>query len=149
MKLPGKLKLILVSSFAMLYGAGTIYWLSSIFLKHPGEFGPEPHLLERIAGPAHVISAFAFLFVSGIIWAKHAEIAVARGKNRWSGWVFYGFLCILICTGVTILYAGESLMKLAGQVHPWFGQCLFLTLLIHGWHGWRVRRHRKPNSRLK
>jgi hypothetical protein len=135
MKLPKGLLPILIASFAAVYGAGTLYWLSHLYLRVKGEFGPEPHWLERVAGPVHVVAAFLFLFVVGMIWPQHVRPAMRQGKGRFSGWLMFALMTALIATGVTILYAGEAGMELAGQIHPWVGQGLLATLVFHGlWH---------------
>jgi hypothetical protein len=131
LKLPKRLKTLLILSFGSVYGAGTLYWISRLYLKTPGEFGPEPHWLERLAGPIHVTAAFLFLFVMGMLWPQHVTPAIKLRKHRLSGWLLLAIMSALIGTGVTILYAGEAGMKLAGEIHPWIGQGLFATLLFH------------------
>jgi hypothetical protein len=145
MKLPRRLMRILIASFGTVYLAGTLYWLSRLFLKREGEFGPEPHWLEGLAGPIHVVAAFLFVFVMGMIWVQHIAPALKLKKHRWSGWLLLALMGGMMATGVTILYASEFGMKLAGQIHPWIGQALLATLLFHAF-AHTVRRARASRA---
>jgi len=136
-----KLKRLCLVSFSALYGGGLAYWLSRLFLRHAGSFGEEQHWLEKSAGPFHLVAAVTFIFVTGIIWARHAEYAVKLGKHRFSGWVFFAVLAFMLVTGVTQLYGNEYWIHRAEQLHPWFGVALLPILAIHWLKKKRIARH--------
>jgi len=121
----------MIISFASLYLCGSIYWLSRLFLKKYGEFGEEPHLLEKLSGPIHLIAAFVFIFVTGIIWARHANPAMRLKRSRISGWLFYALMGSLAITGTVIIYGTETITKLVEQIHPILGVSLVPVLAFH------------------
>jgi hypothetical protein len=134
-KVSKRLKRVLMISFSGLYSAGTAYWFSQKFLRKIGEFGEEPHVLERFLGPLHLIAALLFIFVMGIIWARHVGTAIRLHRHRLSGWLFFACLGMLALSGITIVYAGEGLSKIVEQIHPWIGISLLPILIYH----WRYR----------
>jgi hypothetical protein len=130
------MKRVLIASFSTLYAAGMLYWLSKVFLKVQGEFGEEPHLLEKAAGPIHLAAALAFVFVVGMVWAHHVGVALKLKRHRKSGWAIFAALGLLGGSGITILYGTEKLIEYAQLLHPWFGASLLPFLVFH----WRKRR---------
>ena len=131
-----KLKNQIRVSFGGLYIAGFTYWLSRLFLKHQGEYGPEPSFLENWAGPIHLIFAFIFLSVLGIVWTMHISPALRNKKNRWTGWIFLLWVVVLAFSGIGIIYGRETVVKVLEQIHPWCGALMLPTLVVH----WMRRR---------
>ena len=131
-----KLKTQIRVSFGGLYIAGITYWLSRLFLKHQGEYGPEPSSLENWAGPIHLIFALLFLSVMGIVWTMHISPALRNKKNRWTGWVFILWIVALAFSGIGIIYGREALVNVLVQYHQWCGALMLPTLVVH----WMRRR---------
>ena len=136
MRVAPKLKKQILISFGGVYTAGVIYWLSRLFLKHQGEYGPEPSIVENWAGPIHLIFAFSFISVMGIVWTLHISPALRTHRNRLTGWIFLGWVTILAFSGIGIIYGRESVVSILEQIHPWCGALMLPTLIVH----WR--RHR-------
>jgi hypothetical protein len=137
LKISRKLRLKLVISFGALYAAGLTYWLSHLFLRIRGEFGEEPHWIERTAGPIHLAAAFGFLFVVGIVWSQHISPAWRTGRHRFTGWLFVALLLGMAASGITIVYGAEAIEKTAEKIHPWVGVSLLPLLAIHWTRGTR------------
>jgi hypothetical protein len=126
-----RLKRLCLFSFTALYAAGLTYWMSRLFLRRSGSFGDEISGLERGAGPVHLAAAVFFIFVIGILWARHIEYAVKLGKHRVTGWMFLAFIGFLAGTGICQLYGSEGLIHWAEKYHPWAGVLLLPPLVIH------------------
>jgi len=142
MKVSKRIKRLLAISFSALYAAGTGYWLSHLFLRKHGEFGDEPHFLERALAPIHLGAALIFIFILGIVWEKHIRTALKIHRHRFTGWSFIGLLCFLSLSGIVIIYASEDWIKLAQKIHPWVGVSLLPFLLIHV-----TKKSRSPSER--
>ena len=126
-----KLKNQIRIAFGGLYLAGAIYWMSRLFLKHQGEFGPEPSVIENWAGPIHLIFAFFFFGILGVVWTMHIAPALRTRRNRWTGWLFMGWVAVLGFSGIGIIYGRESLVTILEQIHPWCGALMLPTLVVH------------------
>ena len=136
MRVVNRLKKILRTSFSMLTGAGLLYWLARTWLRVKGEFGDEPHWLEKVAGPIHILAAFFFLVVLGMFWSEHVRAAIRVERHRLTGWLFIGAIVGLALTGTGLLYIGrESVLTLLGKIHPIIGASLIPILIVH----WRKK----------
>ena len=131
LRVSSKLKNQIRIVFGGLYLAGATYWLSRLFLKHQGEFGPEPSVIENWAGPVHLIFAFCFLGILGVVWTMHIAPALRTRRNRWTGWVFMGWVVVLGLSGIGIIYGRESVVTVLEQIHPWCGALMLPTLVVH------------------
>jgi hypothetical protein len=147
LRMAPKLKRQLVVSFSLLYFFGVLYWLSRLFLQRAGEFGAEPHWLEKIAGPVHVSFALLFIFVMGMIWPQHVQPALRTKRSRISGWVFLAWMAALALTGVGVIYGTEQITNVLAWLHPWCGALLLPLLLAH-WYGRSLARQ-KSKFRLR
>ncbi|MBC7690718.1 MAG: hypothetical protein H7222_03040 [Methylotenera sp.] len=138
MKVSRPLKQVLRYSFSGLYLAGSLYWLMKTWFRTPGEFGePQPGITEKVAGPVHLLLAFTFLFVLGMVWSQHARFAVQIKKHRVTGWVFFGIIAGLAMTGVILAYVAQpDLIAVLTKIHPILGASLLPVLLYH-WHSSR------------
>jgi hypothetical protein len=134
MTLPDGLKRLLLYSFSSLFAAGSLYWASRRYLRVAGEFGDGPHVLERLTGPLHLVAAFGFLFVVGMLWTQHVTVAIRRGKHRPTGWLLVGMVVFLAISGVALVYGGEKMQRLGSQLHPYFGFGLLPLLAFHWAH---------------
>jgi hypothetical protein len=144
MRLSAQLKKMLRISFMTMYLAGTLYWLFRAYFRRAGEFGEEPHLIERLTGPLHLLAGFTFLFVIGIVWTDHVTVALKAKRHRVTGWVFLAFMAILAASGVCNVYGGPKLLKVTELLHPIVGTLLLPLLAVH----WKTRKKKATLSRL-
>jgi hypothetical protein len=132
MKVAADLKRTLKFSFSFLFTAGITYWISRSWLRTRGDFGEEPHWLEKISGPTHMVSAFFFLFVFGIVWIQHIRPAIRTNRQRFTGWLFAGMVTTMALSGVALIYVGnDAVLALLGKLHPIIGTSMLPILVFH------------------
>ena len=131
MKLPKAIKRQIRNSFAGVYVAGILYWISRLFLRHSGEFGEEPHVLEKLSGPIHLTAGLFFLFTVGIIWSRHIQPNLKEKCHCKSGWLLLGFIGLLALSGVFNIYGNLQLIQKMELVHPIIGASLLPLLVFH------------------
>jgi len=130
-KVNPRIKRILRVSFSALYTSGATYYVFHQFLRVHGEFGDEPHLVERFVGPIHLICALLFIFVFGMVWNYHIEPAIRIRRHRFTGWFFVTLLALLGLTATVILYGSEYWIAKAESIHPYLGLLLLPVLVLH------------------
>lgn len=131
MKVPARLKKRLMISYGSLYLLGVAYWLSRLFFRKAGEFGPEPRSIEKVLGPLHLTAAFGSILVLGMLWDPHIRAAIRTSRHRLTGWLPLGVLSALALSGLCVLYGSEALVRFAEYWHPWIGASLGPLLLAH------------------
>ena len=91
-----------------LWGSGGLWLIFHYFLRRPGPWGPEPHMLEPWWLRLHGLFAFATLWLIGLLCALHIARAWQSGRHRWSGSILFAWLLVLTLTGYLLIYAGED-----------------------------------------
>lgn len=93
---------------AGLWASGGFWLIFHYFLRRPGEWGPEPHVLEPYWLGLHGAFAFVALTTIGLVWGVHIVKAWPTRRRRWSGPVLFAWLLALSITGYLLLYVGDD-----------------------------------------
>ena len=123
----------------------TIYWISGLtwltgvawlvlhyYLRRRGDFGIEPHPLEPWSLKAHGLTAFAAIWLAGVLWASHIVPAWHRRKRPASGLTLAILLAVLIVSGYLLYYVGEDTIRSRVAVTHWaLGLALPVSLVVH------------------
>ena len=124
---------------------GALWLFFHHFLRQPGEFGDNAHPLEAWWMKLHGLTAFAFLWLAGLLWGLHVKRAWPLRQRRWSGSGVFIIGGVLIATGYLLYYAGNETLRAGSSLLHWtFGLASPLLLAVHVlWH----RRQRKERLR--
>jgi len=124
--------------------SGALWLLFHYFLRRQGEFALEPHPLEHWWLRLHGLSAFALLWIGGLLWALHVRHALHWPQRRRSGLAIALAFCVLAASGYLIYYADEgSLRDAIGIAHWIVGLSLIVPVLAHALPGRRLRTPRE------
>jgi len=131
-------RLWLALALGMLWASGALWLLYHNFFMIDGDFGPQPHRLEKWWLRLHGLSAMLGLFVLGTLLPVHMKLAWQRNKNRRMGTLLSAMLLWLAASGYALWYfAGGDWLPL---LHWVAGLGLPLLLFIHI-HAGRQRPH--------
>jgi len=126
--------LLLNVTGAGLWLSGGLWLIYRYFLRTPGEFGPEPAVLEVWWLILHGAFAFLALWTLGFLWGGHIVRGWATGRRRWSGGLLFVGLMFLTITGYLALYAvDDGVWTLLATSHWVFGLALPLGYFTHRW----------------
>ena len=122
------------------WGSGILWLVVHYFFASQGEFGPEPHPLERWSLALHGAGAFATLLLGGWLWKAHVAPWWDSPNRRRSGIVLIVLGAVLIVSGYLLYYAsGDALRDLIGKLHWIVGVLLALPVLVHALRSSRYR----------
>lgn len=125
-------RLWLALALGVLWASGALWLLYHNFFRVEGDFGPQPHGLEKWWLRLHGLSAMLGLFVLGTMLPIHMKLAWRRNKNRRMGALLSALLLWLAATGYALWYfAGESVEAWLPLLHWAAGLGLPLLLFIH------------------
>lgn len=118
-------RLLITVTGAGLWLTGAVWVIARYFLRRPGEWGPEPSVLEPWSLTAHGAFAFAALWTLGLLWGAHIVRAWATGRRRWTG---------LILTAWLLLYiTDDGPGALVSPTHWIAGLALPIGYALHRW----------------
>lgn len=130
-----------------IYGVGGLSLLSGgawlllhEFMQRAGEFGPQPHPLERSTLVLHGISAYAVLFVVGMIWLGHVRRGLQhRGYRFPSGLSTLVLLAFLVGSSLALYYMGDPEARDTTSTAHWVAGLLGAACLLAHGAPWRRR----------
>jgi hypothetical protein len=132
---PGaRARLLVYVTGAGLWISGGLWLIYHNFLRRPGEWGPEPNVLEPWWLKLHGAFAFLALWLGGLLWGVHIVRGWTSGRRRWTGSLLFAWLMALILSGYLLYYAGDD--GPWGVVSPghWIaGLALPVVYAIHHW----------------
>jgi disulfide bond formation protein DsbB len=115
-----------------LWLTGVLWLLFHYFLARQGEFGLQPHPLERWWLSLHGLAAFVTLWQFGLLWGRHILSGWESRRRRWSGATLFGLLLLLVLTGYLLYYPpSEGALAPVGLVHWLLGLALGVVFLVH------------------
>ena len=117
---------------AALWLTGALWIVFHYFLRVPGDFGPQPHALEKWWLRLHGLAAFASLVMLGTVLPVHARRAWQLRKNRATGMSMKLISLWLALTGYTLYYFSSEANEAWLPVLHWgVGLALPLALVLH------------------
>lgn len=117
-----------------LWISGGLWLIYHHFLRRPGEWGPEPNLLEPWWLRLHGAFAFLALWTLGLMWGVHIARGWSSGRRRWTGSLFFAWLMMLSVTGYLLYYAGDDgAWAILSPAHWIAGLALPLAYAAHRW----------------
>jgi len=133
-------KLAIYAILGATWGSGILWIVLHYFLARQGEFGSEPHPLERWTLALHGAGAFAALLLGGWLWKAHVAPWWDSPNRRASGIVLVALGAVLIVSGYLLYYAsGDALRDFVGALHWTIGVLLAVPLLVHALRSGRYR----------
>jgi uncharacterized membrane protein YfcA len=133
------------ATVALLWGSGALWLLFHYFLEVAGEFGPEPHPLEKWWLRLHGLAAMLALLAIGSLLTNHVRLAWQRKRNRRTGLPMLALLTWLAATGYALYYfASDANAAWLPLLHWVVGLALPLLLVIHVVVGRRRRSRHQP-----
>jgi len=110
-----------------------VWWLIlHDFFRVRGEFGPTPNPMEKWAIAAHGATAFAALWLGGLLWVVHLRPAWRNGSRSPSGLSVAAVLALLIVTGYLLYYAGGDIFRArVALVHWTVGLATLPAFIVH------------------
>lgn len=133
-------------STGLLMVTGALWLVFHYFMRTPGEFGEQPHVLEYWWLRLHGATAMLSLMSVGSMLPVHVRRAWELRKNIATGLVMFAVLLVLIATGYALYYfAGGNSRSWISLVHWGLGLALPLAL---GWHvrSGQLRSIRQPSD---
>lgn len=80
----------------------------------------------------HMLFSYLIILVLGSLVFIHIKSGLNKKKNRTSGFLTVGSICILIFSGLMLLYAGSDLIiKISSLIHVIVGFLIFGVYFIH------------------
>lgn len=132
----------LYSGLTLLWVSGALWLLFHYFLQTEGDFGPQPHVLERWWLRLHGLAGMVGLILLGSLLPNHMKLAWSRQKNRRTGLPMFTVWIWLAATGYALYYFSSDTNAAWLPVLHWaMGLALPTLLLIHLKHA-RMRSHR-------
>lgn len=132
MKLPLRLKWLVLASLHAMYFTGLITWVMGYWFQVQTAFGNEPSPFRLWWLQLHSIVSLWFLILFGYLFHAHVQPAWRRRKKRRSGAVLTGTLIFLIATVPGLFYiANEYLKSWVAMVHADVGLTVLLIFLLH------------------
>lgn len=131
----------LYSGLTLLWVSGALWLLFHYFLQTEGDFGPQPHVLERWWLRLHGLAGMVGLILLGSLLPNHMKLAWSRQKNRRTGLPMFTVWIWLAATGYALYYFSSDTNAAWLPVLHWaVGLALPTLLLIHLKHA-RMRSH--------
>lgn len=90
--------------FALVWTSGALWLAFHYFLGVDGDFGPEPHPLEKWWLRLHGLAVMLALVAVGSLATNHMRLAWSRGKNRTTGLPMLLLTGWLAATGYALYY---------------------------------------------
>ncbi len=140
-------KRLAYAAFALLWTSGALWLLFHYFLGVEGDFGPEPHPLEKWWLRLHGLAAMLALVAIGSLTTHHMLLAWQRNKNRRSGLPMLLLTAWLAATGYVLYYfSSDANAAWLPLLHWTVGLALPVALTLHILVG-RQRTPRKHTQR--
>lgn len=115
-----------------LWASGGLWLVFRYFLRTPGEWGPEPHVLEPWWLRLHGAFAFVALWTFGLLWGAHIVRGWESDRRRWSGGLLFAWLSIQIVTAWLLIYGtDDGPWGVVSPAHWVMGLALPLVYLAH------------------
>jgi uncharacterized membrane protein YfcA len=148
-RLGARHKRLAYATFALLWASGALWLLFHYFLSVEGDFGPEPHALEKWWLRLHGLASMLALVVVGSIATNHVRLAWQRNRNRRTGLPMLLLTAWLAATGYALYYfSSDANAAWLPLLHWVVGLALPLALIIHILAG-RQRAPRTHTERRK
>jgi hypothetical protein len=103
-RLGARHKRLVYATFALLWASGALWLVFHHFLGVEGDFGPEPHPLEKWWLRLHGLASMLGLVAIGSLATNHVRLAWQRNKNRVSGLTMLALIIWLAATGYALYY---------------------------------------------
>lgn len=114
------------------WSTGILWLVFHYLLQRHGQFGVEPHPLEAWWLTLHGASAFAALWLFGLLWGIHIRSSWRLPRRRPSGIVLIAFFAVLIVSGYLLYYAADDGIRSVVRVAHWaVGLALIVPLALH------------------
>lgn len=125
--------------------SGSSWLLLHHFIRHEGEFGPEPSALEHPSLVVHGLCGLLLVWVFGLIWLPHVRRGWSRRHHRWAGGAMAALMLWLILSAAGLYYLGDERWREWTSLAHWiFGLFAAFWLPMHIWIG---RRKVAPKER--
>jgi hypothetical protein len=132
----------LYSGLSLLWVSGVMWLLFHYFLQTDGDFGPQPHALERWWLRLHGLAGMLGLILFGSLLPNHMKLAWVRKKNRRTGLPMFTVWIWLATTGYALYYfSSDANADWLPVLHWAVGLALPILLLVHLKQA-RMRSHR-------
>jgi hypothetical protein len=142
LRLSGRHRAWLHSTFAVLFFSGTIWWVLHRWFQIDSGFGPQPHPAQRWLIPLHGAAAMLALVIVGTLIPLHIKRGWRARLNRPNGILLIGFVLLLTLSGYALYYSGSEILRdNASIAHTALGLFFPAMLLWHILSGRRSRRH--------
>ncbi|MFN3716784.1 MAG: hypothetical protein ACK4R8_08685 [Thiobacillus sp.] len=139
---PGHKRLV-YAVFALLWTSGALWLAFHYFFAVEGDFGPEPHPLEKWWLRLHGLAAMFALVASGSLAASHMRLAWTQKKNRATGLPMLAHITWLAATGYALYYFSTDANATWLPLLHWVaGLALPFALAVHLVAGRRRARRR-------
>jgi hypothetical protein len=131
-KLQRQFKIIFLTSLAICFLSGVLWWIFENGVRVSGALGEEHHPAQIWFIRIHSTFAFILLINLGYLIKVHIEPGLKKKKKKRSGLSMVSIFTILILTALPILYATEGLLRSTSSfTHTYLGFALPLFLGLH------------------
>jgi hypothetical protein len=125
-------KKLLYAGLVLLWTSGALWLIFHYFLQADGDFGPQPHLLEKWWLRLHGLAGMLALVLLGSLLPNHMKLAWTRRKNLRSGLPMLAGWSWLAATGYALYYfSSDANAAWLPLLHWGFGLALPVFLAIH------------------
>jgi hypothetical protein len=133
-------------SLILLWASGALWLMFHYFFQAEGDFGPQPHLLEKWWLRLHGLAGMLALVLLGSLLPTHMKLAWKRRKNLRSGLPMLAGWSWLAATGYALYYfSSDANGAWLPLLHWGFGLALPVFLILHIQHA-RNRSKRAPSK---
>jgi hypothetical protein len=145
-RLGSRHKNLLYAGLVLLWASGALWLMFHYFFQSEGDFGPQPHLLEKWWLRLHGLAGMLALILLGSLLPNHMKLAWKRRKNRRTGLPMLAGWGWLAATGYALYYfSSDANAAWLPLLHWCFGLALPAFLIIHIRHA-RKRPKRAPSK---
>lgn len=117
---------------AAVWATGACWLILHYFFRVQGQFGPTPNPMEKWAIAAHGATAFATLWLGGLLWIVHLRPAWRNGSRSPSGLSVATVLALLTATGYLLYYAGGDVLRArVALIHWTAGLATLPAFIVH------------------
>jgi hypothetical protein len=146
--LPRWQELAVYFSFGLLLVTGIAWLVFDIWVRVPGDFGPEHHPAEHWTLIVHAIGAYAFLVILGAMIPVHIPLGWHQRRNLKSGISLLTICGLLGLTALGLYYIGDdALRSWTSLIHWAVGLVALPALLIHALRRVTPQRAESPRRR--
>lgn len=118
--------------------SGVTWLLLHHFVRHEGEFGPEPSVLEHPSLVVHGVLGLGMVWLLGAVWFPHIRRGWSRREHRWAGGTMAALMLWLAFSAAGLYYLGDESWRGWVSVGHWvLGLFAALWLPTHIWIGRR------------